>query len=265
MSHVFLFFNHGLVIGKHFSLVSLLLAGKLLGEEAVHMLANGCALIGKHTYTCVYLLQGREIISNFANAQRSLITCKHKNTKEKSSTRFEPHGFIIRKTICMHSFCTICFSCIDISRLAGGRMYRWCMVHHCFTMHDAENIIYDVTCLSFFQSRLSDRKIFFPGFIIISWKMLGEEAVHMLANGCAIIGKYTYTCVHLLQGKEMISNFANAQRLVITCKHKDTKKKLPKTNAAILGNKRRKHKRSIGCFCDTCTYFVLCWIYDPIG
>ena len=54
---------------------------------------------------------------------------------------------------------------------------------------------------SFFQSGLSDRKKLFPGFIILAGKMLGEETVHMLANGCAVIGKHTYTCVHLLQGR----------------------------------------------------------------
>ena len=38
-----------------------------------------------------------------------------------SSTCFEPHGFLIRVTICTRSFCMVCFSCIYVSSVAGGR------------------------------------------------------------------------------------------------------------------------------------------------
>ena len=37
-----------------------------------------------------------------------------------ASTRFKPHGFIIRKTVCTSRFCMVCFSCIYVRSLAGG-------------------------------------------------------------------------------------------------------------------------------------------------
>jgi len=54
-----------------------------------------------------------------------------------SSTCFEPHGFIIRKTVCTRSVCTGCFSCIYVSSLAGGLLksvhetipYKKCVYH----------------------------------------------------------------------------------------------------------------------------------------
>jgi len=39
-----------------------------------------------------------------------------------SSTCFEPRGFIISKTVYTHSFCMVCFSCIYVHSLAGGRL-----------------------------------------------------------------------------------------------------------------------------------------------
>ena len=41
-----------------------------------------------------------------------------------SSTRFKPHGFIIRKTVCTSSVCMVCFSCICVSSLAGGTVQQ---------------------------------------------------------------------------------------------------------------------------------------------
>jgi len=41
-----------------------------------------------------------------------------------SSTYFEHHVFIIRKTICICNF-MVCFSCIYVSSLAGG---MWCLI-----------------------------------------------------------------------------------------------------------------------------------------
>ena len=40
--------------------------------------------------------------------------------------RLQPHGFIIRKTVCTRSFYMVRFSCICVSSLAGG---RGCSVH----------------------------------------------------------------------------------------------------------------------------------------
>ena len=40
-----------------------------------------------------------------------------------SSTYLEPHGFIMRKTICTSSFCMVCASCIYVISPAGGRVY----------------------------------------------------------------------------------------------------------------------------------------------
>jgi len=37
-----------------------------------------------------------------------------------SSTCFEPHGLIIRKTVCTRSYFMLCFSCIYVSSLADG-------------------------------------------------------------------------------------------------------------------------------------------------
>jgi len=39
-----------------------------------------------------------------------------------SSTCFEHHVFIIRKTVCTSIFCMVCFSCIYVSIIAGGMM-----------------------------------------------------------------------------------------------------------------------------------------------
>jgi len=40
-----------------------------------------------------------------------------------SSTYFELQGFINRKTVCIRSFCMVCFSCIYVSSTAGGRVF----------------------------------------------------------------------------------------------------------------------------------------------
>ena len=130
-------------------------------------------------------------------------------------------------------------------------------------MHSQQNvkINYDVITFHFFQSGLGDTKILFPVFNIISGKMLGGKAVYMLANRCAILGKYTYTCVSIARGRND-NKVANSKRSLITCTYKNTREELPKTNAAILYNKTSKANRSIGCFCAKCIYFVMCWIYD---
>ena len=39
-----------------------------------------------------------------------------------SSTCFEHNAFVIRKIICTRSFIIVCFSCIYVSSLEGGRM-----------------------------------------------------------------------------------------------------------------------------------------------
>ena len=136
------------------------------------------------------------------------------------------------------------FPCVNVSRLAGGKMCRWCMVHHCFTMHDAKK--HEICRKSFFQSGLMVTKKLFPVFIIISGKIFWGEAVHMLGNTCAILGKYTYTCVSIPRERNDIK-FANTKRSLITCTYKNTKEKLPKENAAILHNKKRKANRNTGC------------------
>ena len=53
-----------------------------------------------------------------------------------SSACFKHHTFIIRRTICTCNFFMVCFSCIYISSLAGGRMCSrkdvsstWCSKH----------------------------------------------------------------------------------------------------------------------------------------
>ena len=61
-----------------------------------------------------------------------------------SSTCFEHHVFIIRKTICVCIF-NICFSCVYLSSLAGGRM---CSIlehilppaRYCITMHGINSL-----------------------------------------------------------------------------------------------------------------------------
>jgi len=39
-----------------------------------------------------------------------------------SSTRFEPHGFIIRTTVCTSSLSILCFSCIYVSSPSVSRL-----------------------------------------------------------------------------------------------------------------------------------------------
>jgi len=60
-----------------------------------------------------------------------------------SSTCFKLHGFIIRKTVCTLSFCMVCFSCIYVSSLAGGRVCSILMMNPWGSKHveDVKNQI----------------------------------------------------------------------------------------------------------------------------
>jgi hypothetical protein len=55
------------------------------------------------------------------------------------STCFEPHGFIIRRTVCTCSFVWHVFSCIYVSSPAGGRYWHVQDCLHCICLRYAAN------------------------------------------------------------------------------------------------------------------------------
>ena len=140
-----------------------------------------------------------------------------------SSTCFEPHGFIIRKKICMHSFCTIYFTCIYVSRLAGGRLCLWFMVHNFFTMQGAKNVKYDVISLPFFNQDLVIENNYSMFSLLSAGTCWGRSCIRVSKQTCNYWEIRIHLCVSIARKRNNMK-YANCQRSLIVCKYKNTKK-----------------------------------------